>query len=111
MDIAMEGILDGNYGSAYQHCIEQLFDEFKGLPQLNGTHRLYHFVGIPNKLGLESLILDITHNRITLANPKNFNNPMDPILREWLEMQIRDAKKKMLNIQAIKERSQASSHL
>ena len=51
MDIAMEGILDGNYGSAYQHCIEQLFDEFKELPQLDGTHRLYRFVGIPHKEG------------------------------------------------------------
>lgn len=92
MDIAMEGIIDGNYGSAYKHCIEQLFDEFKELPQLNGTHRLYRFVGIPNKVGRESLIQDIAHNRITLANPKIFNDPMDPILREWLEMQIRDAK-------------------
>lgn len=67
MEIAMEGILDGNYGSAYQHCIEQLFDEFKKLPQLNGTHRLYRFVGIPNKVGRESLIQDIAHNRITLS--------------------------------------------
>lgn len=41
MVIAMEGILDGDYGSAYQHCIEQLFDEFKELPQLDGIHRLY----------------------------------------------------------------------
>lgn len=92
MDIAMEGILDGNYGSAYQHCIEQLFDEFKELPQLDGTHRLYRFVGIPHKEGRESLIQDIAHNRICLSNPKNFNDPMDPILREWLEMQIREAK-------------------
>lgn len=92
MGIAMEGILDGNYGSAYQHCIEKLFDEFNELPQLNGKHRLFRFVSIPNKAGRESLIQDITQNRITLANPKNFNDPMDPILREWLEMQIRDAK-------------------
>lgn len=90
--IAMEGIIDGNYGSAYQHCIEKLFDEFNELPQLNGNHRLFRFVSIPNKAGRESLIQDITHNRITLANPENFNDPMDPILREWLEMQIRDAK-------------------
>ena len=84
----MEGILDGNYGSAYQ----QLFDEFKELPQLKGTHRLFRFVSIPNNVGRESLIQDITHNRITLSNPENFNDPMDPILREWLIMQIRDAK-------------------
>lgn len=88
----MEGILDGDYGSAYQHCIEQLFDEFKELPQLDGTHHLYRFVGIPHKEGRESVIQDIAHNRICLSNPKNFNDPMDPILREWLEMQIRDAK-------------------
>ena len=87
-DFAMEGILDGNYGSAYQ----QLFDEFKELPQLKGTHRLFRFVSIPNNVGRESLIQDITHNRITLSNPENFNDPMDPILREWLIMQIRDAK-------------------
>ena len=92
MDIAMEGILDGNYGSANQHCIEQLYDEFKELPQLKATHHLYRFVGIPEKEGRESLILDIAHNRITLSNPKNFNDPMDPILREWLKMQICDAK-------------------
>ena len=92
MDIAMEGIKDGDFGSSYQHCIEKLFDEFKELPQLKGTHRLFRFVSIPNNVGRESLIQDITHNRITLANPKNFNDPMDPILREWLDMQIRDAK-------------------
>ena len=91
MDIAMEGILDGDYGSAYQHCIDQLFEEFKELPQLSGTHRLFRFVSIPNSKGRESLFQDITRNRITLANPKNFNDPMDPILREWLEMQIQDA--------------------
>lgn len=84
----MKGILDGNYGSAYQ----QLFDEFKELPQLKGTHRLFRFASIPNNVGRESLIQDITHNRITLSNPENFNDPMDPILREWLIMQIRDAK-------------------
>lgn len=94
MDIAMEGIIDGDYGSAYQHCIDQLFDEFKELPQLIGTHRLFRFVGIPSKEGRDSLIRDITHNRITLANPKNFNDPMDPILREWLEMQIHNAEYK-----------------
>lgn len=92
INIAKEGIIDGNYGSAYQHCIEKLFDEFNELPQLNSKHRLFRFVSIPNKAGRESLIQDITHNRITLANPKNFNDPMDPILLEWLEMQIRDAK-------------------
>lgn len=94
MDIAMEGIQDGNYGSAYQHCIEQLFDEFQELPQLTGSHRLFRFVGIPKGEGQESLLQDITSNRITLANPKNFNDPMDPILREWLEIQIRQAEYK-----------------
>lgn len=92
MDITIEGVVDGNYGSAYQQCIEHLFDEFKELPQLKGSHRLFRFVGVPNIVGRESLIQDITHNRITLSNPKNFNDPMDPILREWLGMQIRDAK-------------------
>ena len=92
VNIAKEGIIDGNYGSAYQHCIEKLFDEFKELPQLKGTHRLFRFVSIPNNVGRESLIQDITDNRITLSNPENFNDPMDPILREWLIMQIRDAK-------------------
>ena len=92
MDIAKEGIKDGDFGSSYQHCIEKLFDEFKELPQLKGTHRLFRFVSIPNNVGRESLIQDITQNRITLSNPKNFNDPMDPILREWLKMQIRDTK-------------------
>lgn len=92
MDIAKESIKDGDFGSSYQHCIEKLFDEFNELPQLEGTHRLFRFVSIPNNAGRESLIQDITQNRITLSNPKNFNDPMDPILREWLKMQIRDTK-------------------
>lgn len=91
MDIAMEGVLDGDHGSAYQHCVDQLFEEFKELPPLRGTHRLFRFVRIPKSTGRESLFQDITRNRITLANPKNFNDPMDPILREWLDMQIKNA--------------------
>lgn len=92
MDIAMAGIKNGDFGISYQHCIDQLFEEFNELPQLEGTHRLFRFVSIPNNAGRESLIQDITQNRITLSNPKNFNDPMDPILREWLKMQIRDTK-------------------
>lgn len=91
MDVAMEGIHDGDYGSAYSHCIEQLFEEFRELPQMTGTHRLLRFVSIPKGEGREPLLQDITRNRITLANPKKFNDPMDPILREWLDMQIRHA--------------------
>lgn len=110
MDIAKEGIKDGDFGSSYQHCIEKLFDEFKELPQLKGTHRLFRFVSIPNNVGRESLIQDITQNRITLSNPKNFNDPMDPILREWLEMQIRDAKFKE-DVKTFKLLKNALKHL
>lgn len=96
MDIAMEGIMDGNSGSAFAHCVELLFDEFNELPQVTRPCRLFRFVGVPSKgEGRESIITDVIQNRITLGNPENFNDPMDPIIREWLKQQGKSVNSKI----------------
>lgn len=96
MDIAIECIMDGNAGSAFNHCIEQLYQEFQELPDLEESQTLFRFVGLPSKgVGRESILQDISRNRITLSNPKNFNDPMDPILREWLNIQVKNSRNRL----------------
>lgn len=95
LDIAMESLIDGDSGPAFDHCIELLFQEFRKFPQTVAPLRLYRFVGIPSKgEGREAIMTDISSNRITLGNPDKFNDPMDPILREWLKLQISETKGK-----------------
>lgn len=96
LDIAIESIMDGNSGSAFNHCIEQLYQEFRELPALEEPQTLFRFVGLPSKgVGRESILSDISRNRITLSNPKNFNDPMDPILREWLNLQVKNSRNRL----------------
>lgn len=96
LDIAMESLIDGDPGPAFDHCIELLFQEFSEFPLIDAPLRLYRFVGIPSKgEGREAIMTDISSNRITLGNPGKFNDPMDPILHEWLKLQISEAETKL----------------
>ena len=85
-------------------------DEKKAFAQLNATilsgmnefpifdapRTLYRFVGFPQlPKGLDvrenEIMKDLEEGRITLSNPIEFNDPMDPIIRVWAELQRKDS--------------------
>ena len=57
--------------------------------------RVFRFTSIPEIEGCESfeanpIIKDILSDSLTFSNPVNFNDPMDPILRTWINIQKRE---------------------
>lgn len=89
---AIEGLMDSNSAFTYAHLIELLFDELSEMPIYDGeAQELYRFTKLTNLNKDTSniqkpVINDIKTNSLTLANPKYFNDPMDPILREWIKL-------------------------
>lgn len=86
---AYECIMDGNYGSALYHVLRILHDELKYLPKINNDFSAYRFIGLPSdgvgsSLKEQGIIKDIYEERMTLANPMNFNDPLDPIIKIWV---------------------------
>ena len=92
LDIAIESLMDGDSGPAYEHLTNLLYDELSEIPIYEGpSMNLYKFArlvvlnkGTVNEC--KPIINDIKNNCLTFGNPKNFNDPMDPILREWLNL-------------------------
>lgn len=98
LDIAVESEMDGNSSYASDHLIEQLFDEFSQLPVCKETYdTLFRFTGLPTVEGESNespIISDIRTESLTFSNPKRFNDPMDPILREWLNLKRKEVSDK-----------------
>ncbi len=85
LELAVENLMDGNSGDAYNHFAELLYEEFELLPNdLKQSIELYRFTGLPFVDGRKPVIEDIKGSSITFTNPKLFNDPMDPILKEWI---------------------------
>lgn len=99
LDIALESAMDGNTNSMNEHLAELLYDELSQIPNRNSTNYAFRFTKIPRLIGktLEEnpVILDILNNSLTLSNPSKFNDPMDPILRQWMTMQQKECKDKV----------------
>jgi len=90
LDAAVESQLDGDSACAYMHLTELFYDELATLQNDNTARHLFRFSKIPKKevdFVDNPLIQDILHDSITLSNPKGYNDPMDPILWEWLRIQ------------------------
>lgn len=89
MDIAVESIKDGNDGCAYNHLVELLFDEFGRICDDIRRDSYFRFTSIPSFGRVEikdnPVINDVLNDRLTFSNPRNFNDPMDPIVKVWLE--------------------------
>lgn len=92
LEIAMENIMDGNCGDSPSYHLDNICKEaFLKLPTLDEERSLFRFTGFPPQeiekwdANKEGTIGDIINNRITLSNPKNFNDPMDPIIKAWCE--------------------------
>lgn len=92
LDIGIESLMDGDSGPAYEHLTNLLYDELSEIPIYEGpSMNLYRFArlvvlnkGTVNEC--KPISNDIKNNCLTFGNPKNFNDPMDPILREWLNL-------------------------
>ena len=92
LESARELLMDGDYGSAYEHLMNLLYDELSELPVYDGLPmNLYRFAklvvlnkGTDNEC--KPITNDIKNNCLTFGDPKNFNDPMDPILKEWLNL-------------------------
>lgn len=58
---------------------------------------LFRFSGFPNSQDNaknDPVIRDIVTDSITVSNPKNFNDPMDPLLKVWLNIKQKRSYKK-----------------
>ena len=94
---AYQCVLDGNYDAAYA-CITSLIKEEVGKMRkelCNQERTLYRFSGFARQrkdkpISENEIIKDIRDGRITLSNPMNFNDPMDPLIRVWAEELVKD---------------------
>lgn len=91
LDMATEAIIDGNDGAANEHLICLIHDEFSQIPNEGFPKTFLRFCGLANAKGYEEIKKDIQDGRITLSNPFKFNDPMDPILKVWLDLQKKES--------------------
>lgn len=90
LDMAVEGVMDDDAYAANYHFANLVFEELASIP--NSVHRecsFFRFTSLPVlKKGTpeekKPVIDDIRRGALTFANPRLFNDPMDPILREWI---------------------------
>jgi hypothetical protein len=95
LEIAVESGMDGNSRSMQEHLIELLYDELQQLNDDVKANKVFRFTSIPVIEECESfeanpIIKDILSDSLTFSNPVNFNDPMDPILRTWINIQKRE---------------------
>lgn len=94
-EMALENIEDGNIGaSALYHLDNLFFSIFEYIPRLDAERTLFRFVGLSAK-GEDKgekwsgdncfAFNDIKDSTLTLSAPKLFNDPMDPLIKEWVK--------------------------
>lgn len=91
LDMAIEAITDGNDGVAYEHLLRLIHDELSQISNENFPQTFLRFCSLANAKGYEEIKKDIQDGRITLSNPFKFNDPMDPILKVWLDLQKKES--------------------
>lgn len=100
LEVAIESLIDGNPKPAYEHLTDLLFDEISEIQSNYKTINLYRFVKLktlyPNtEQETKPIIEDIKKNALTFGNPNSFNDPMDPILKEWLNLKEKTKQEKV----------------
>lgn len=92
MDVAIESLMDGDSRYAYDHLVDLFFDEISQIDNQAKGRPYYRFSSIPTigkseKINIEKdpVINDVLNDSLTFSNPNNFNDPMDPIIKVWLE--------------------------
>lgn len=87
LEIAMESILDGNASEAHDHMLNLMLNELSLIENARVPRTLMRFYRLSNKEGYDEVKRDISRGRLTTSNPFKFNDPMDPILKVWIELQ------------------------
>lgn len=88
LDVAIECVMDGNLGSAMFQMDAICNDVFEAIPKITKEKSLFRFTGFPDKIWKADvcpIISDIKNNSITLSSPKKFNDPMDPLIKAWIQ--------------------------
>lgn len=99
LEIAMENAMDGNPGSMLDHLVELFYNELLNVEDDARGHTAFRFTSFQKKKKGETLednpvVKDILNGSLTFSNPANFNDPMDPIVREWLNIQKKKSSNK-----------------
>lgn len=100
LQLALENVMDGNIGSSALYHLDNLcYEVFEMLPKnIVQEKHLFRFAGFPPQYEDEErkfekewdgddcpIIEDIGNNMMTLSSPKSFNDPMDPLIKAWIE--------------------------
>lgn len=91
LDLAVESILDRDSYDAYYHLACLIYEEISSIPNDNTLgHSFFRFTRLPvlNRGKVDErkpVIDDIRNQALTFSNPSLFNDPMDPIIREWVK--------------------------
>ena len=106
IEMALEDIQDGNVGASALYHLDYLCKKvFQNLPIEENDRQLYRFTSFPSpdsdKWNEDNcpIINDIKEKSITLSSPKNFNDPMDPLIKAWVErrrIKLKDEEDKKL---------------
>ena len=93
LDVAVEGLIDGDSSSVYDHLISLLYEEVSKINNYTKMPTsLFRFSGLPVlKDGTKPVINDIVNGALSFARPKVFNDPLDPILREWMKLKEKNS--------------------
>ncbi|MBQ8761506.1 MAG: DUF2971 domain-containing protein [Bacteroidales bacterium] len=96
LELAYENIIDRDSKSDISYHLDNLcYDAFKRLPIDKKERHVLRFIKFPpqkDKNGQEKgwdgsqcpIISDINNCTITLSSPNGFNDPMDPLIKNWL---------------------------
>ncbi len=96
LDVAVEGLMDGDPKAVYYHLNSLLYEEFSKINNDTKTPiNLLKFSKLRIKDGTKPVIKDIVNEALTFAKPKVFNDPMDPIIREWMDLKKKEAVTKL----------------
>ena len=94
LELALENTTDGNIGSSITQLKDLCYDAFKSLQTETKERTLFRFVRFPNNENWDRdkcpIIKDIINNSITLASPMKFNDPMDPLIKVWVELRKKE---------------------
>lgn len=91
LDIAYEALIDHNYPEVHTHLLRLLKEELTQITNENVPKSLLRFCGISNENSFNEIKKDIQQGRLTFSNPFKFNDPMDPILKVWIETNKRNS--------------------
>lgn len=92
LEVALENVMDGNMGaSTISHLDSLVYDAFQRLPKISEPRTLFRFTSLASKSekdwkGEECYAFnDIKDGTLTFGAPKLFNDPMDPLIKAWVE--------------------------